>query len=729
MLNGALERVFGGPEVHRQAFDMMRRLERAYPAAWTVISLSFVPGLVYYTAWPIVPLSFSGLFYYLALTWPARSRLPELTAAATWGCGLISSLIAARVAGPPYAYLWVGAAISVPFIGMIWPPRVVLVSVATLATAIVAGAVLWVPERIGEEPPALVGPLVGLVMLTVMISMVYVVDRRNRLAVLTDVLTGLGNRAAMDTYVRELLRDGGKGSPIALVAFDLDHFKALNDDLGHATGDDALRATAEALASAAPDGAGVFRYGGEEFVVLLPEVEQREAERIADRLRTAVAGVRVGDRSLTVSGGLVLDRLTEELDLGSMFHRADAALYDAKAQGRNRVLVGLPQLPGQRHRHGLRLAAETVARPRPGRGSWRLVRTRLERDHLRVMWNELRNPENTRQMNLGLVLLAAAGAFWLGPGPLIVALIAFLVLDPAVRRRSGLPVGLRGGELGLLWESLFGMVMLSIAIISANQEALYLLPLIAIPAFPSIVAYRSLGSILIGVTGALLMLVTGLIVDPGLVVENPLVVSLPVGLIGVTTLIGMALVSSTMEHAAAANIDPLTGALNRGALEARVAELQRADSGSYGPVTLIVADLDHFKQINDTYGHDTGDQVLVDVARRMQEELRLVDVLYRIGGEEFVVLLPQTGRPEAAQIAERLREAISERPCGGRALTVSLGLSSSLEHGFEYAPAFDRADAALLAAKEEGRNRVVIADEPGQDKNEASSRETATGSS
>ena len=105
-----------------------------------------------------------------------------------------------------------------------------------------------------------------------------------------------------------------------------------------------------------------------------------------------------------------------------------------------------------------------------------------------------------------------------------------------------------------------------------------------------------------------------------------------------------------------------------------------------------------------------ADEVLVDVARRLQQELRLVDVLYRVGGEEFVVLLPRTGRPEAQAITERLREAISEHPCGGRPLTVSLGLTSSGgDSSFQYAPAFDRADAALLEAKEHGRNCVVVA--------------------
>ena len=708
LLTRSLQRMFGGAEVHRQAFDMMARLERAYPASWTIISLSFVPGLVYYNAWPVIPLACSGIAYFLALTAPPKSRYPELVAASSWTVGLMCSMYAASLAGPPYAFMWVGVAISLPFIAVIWPWRVVLGSVVMMFVVLAIGAITLIPgDEIKVDPPALLGPLIGLIMCVVMISMVREVDRRNRQAVLTDVLTGLGNRAAMEVYLRDVLLDGAsRNASIAMVVFDLDHFKALNDDLGHAQGDAALRSTAEALRARLPAGGGLFRYGGEEFVVLLPATEQAAALAVAEEMRAGVAALSIGGHALTVSGGLVVDRMHTGLDLGAMFQRADAALYDAKNQGRNRVLVGLPQVGRTRTRP---IAGATVVSGDRSRRSIRMVRTRLERDHLRAMWTALRGPGVTRGMNMGLVAGGLLGIPWLGPVPALLAITAAVVLDPSVRRQRSLPIATRGSELGLMWESLFGMTLVGFAISLAKEDALYLLPFIAIPAFPSMVAYRSLGAIIVGVIGSVIVLATGFIAAPDLVIENPLIVSLPMGFLGVLTVVGMALVSSTMEHAAAANIDPLTGALNRGALEARVAEFALADAASYEPVTLIVADLDHFKAINDTYGHDAGDEVLVDVARRLQQELRLVDVLYRVGGEEFVVLLPRTNGTEARQIAERLREVISERPCGGRPLTVSLGLASSDEPGFDYAPAFDRADAALLQAKVHGRNQVVVA--------------------
>jgi diguanylate cyclase (GGDEF)-like protein len=704
-----LERVFGGPEGRRQAFDMMARLERAYPASVMVVVLSIIPGLVYYEPTPIVPLAASGVFYLLALTAPPRSRHPELAASTAWVLGLICSLVAARIAGPPYAYLWAGAAISLPFVAVIWPWRVVAAAVTVVLIGSAAVVFFSGSDRVFTEPPALIGPLIGIVVSVVMISLVREVDRQNRDAVLTDVLTGLGNRAALDVYVRELMADASQhNAPIAMLAFDIDHFKALNDRFGHATGDGALRSTAESLRTALPEGGGLFRYGGEEFVVLLPASDQAAAERVAEQMRATVAQLEIDDWPITVSGGLVVDRVGPGLNISDMFQRADAAMYDAKSQGRNRVLVGIPSVMPPRAGRPFAIANEHQRDGGPRR-SMRLVRTRLERDHLRVMWQALRGPNATRTVNAALVAASLAGSPWLGWGPVLVAVFAAVVLDPAVRPGGTLPIASRGNELGLFWESIAGMLMMGIAIWSAKIDALYLLPLIAIPAFPSMVAYRSLGSIIVGLSGALVITATGLLLSADKVIENPLIVSLPAAFIGVLTVVGMALVSSTMEHAAAANIDPLTGALNRGALEARVAEFSRTEPVNYEPVTLIVADLDHFKRINDTYGHEAGDKVLIDVAKRLQQELRLVDVLYRVGGEEFVVLLPRTGRPEAQQIAERLRQAISEHPCAGKTLTVSLGLASSDEPGFEYAPAFDRADAALLEAKEHGRNRVVVA--------------------
>jgi len=166
----------------------------------------------------------------------------------------------------------------------------------------------------------------------------------------------------------------------------------------------------------------------------------------------------------------------------------------------------------------------------------------------------------------------------------------------------------------------------------------------------------------------------------------------------------------------AARIDPLTGARNRRAFtEAAEIELQRALR--YGtPLSLIMIDLDHFKSINDTYGHATGDAVLASFARSVAQEVREVDVVGRYGGEEFVVLLPNTEVTEALRVAERMRLAVAgtELQVQGQVLryTASFGVAALDARELNLGPFIARADAALYQAKRAGRNRVELAPAP-----------------
>jgi two-component system cell cycle response regulator len=166
--------------------------------------------------------------------------------------------------------------------------------------------------------------------------------------------------------------------------------------------------------------------------------------------------------------------------------------------------------------------------------------------------------------------------------------------------------------------------------------------------------------------------------------------------------------------AALAHTDPLTQTLNRRALTVRLAdELDRARRYS-SPVTLLLVDLDHFKRVNDGYGHLAGDEVLRAMGGLLHEAARSVDMVARYGGEEFVVVLPETPLEGALAVAERLRERVARHPfsTGGHArvsLTVSVGVATFPAPGLDSVDAlFARADAALYRAKEEGRNRVRV---------------------
>lgn len=169
--------------------------------------------------------------------------------------------------------------------------------------------------------------------------------------------------------------------------------------------------------------------------------------------------------------------------------------------------------------------------------------------------------------------------------------------------------------------------------------------------------------------------------------------------------------SFRLEHQlrAFADIDELTQLPRR----RRVFELgrrilQRAERHGQ-PFSVLYIDADHFKSVNDRFGHDAGDRALRLIAGEIQKGLRPSDVCGRFGGEEFVALLPATDEHDAARIAERLRRRIEERHRFDEVtLTISVGVAQHV-HGEQIDRAIRRADAALLDAKDSGRNRVVIA--------------------
>lgn len=156
--------------------------------------------------------------------------------------------------------------------------------------------------------------------------------------------------------------------------------------------------------------------------------------------------------------------------------------------------------------------------------------------------------------------------------------------------------------------------------------------------------------------------------------------------------------------------DPMTGALNRRAFFSR-AEIEWARSmRSQRPLAVITSDIDFFKKVNDTHGHSIGDLVIKDYTNRASKMLRFPDVLARFGGEEFVIMLPDTGMAEARQVAERIRREIeNRRDTKLPPYTVSLGLAVAQGESGQAADIdalLAEADAALYRAKQRGRNRV-----------------------
>ena len=161
-----------------------------------------------------------------------------------------------------------------------------------------------------------------------------------------------------------------------------------------------------------------------------------------------------------------------------------------------------------------------------------------------------------------------------------------------------------------------------------------------------------------------------------------------------------------------ASVDALTGLNNRSHFEAdaeqHIARFQRSGISS----AVVIADVDFFKKINDTYGHEAGDLVLVAVSRLLKKELREVDSLARWGGEEFVFLMHETGLPQAIAVTERIRDAVEATSVSYHATeircTMSFGITALLPHD-TLGDAIARADRALYRSKSQGRNRVSAA--------------------
>ena len=156
--------------------------------------------------------------------------------------------------------------------------------------------------------------------------------------------------------------------------------------------------------------------------------------------------------------------------------------------------------------------------------------------------------------------------------------------------------------------------------------------------------------------------------------------------------------------------DPLTTAANRRAFNEIISQEFSRFKRSQKEYALVMIDLDNFKSINDQHGHGTGDRVLIEVTERCKDNLRVHDIIARLGGEEFCILLPYTNLEQAQKVAERLRQKIEIMPIiseGKRIkVTISVGISLVLEGDGDGHDAIERADKKLLEAKLMGRNRV-----------------------
>ena len=330
--------------------------------------------------------------------------------------------------------------------------------------------------------------------------------------------------------------------------------------------------------------------------------------------------------------------------------------------------------------------------------------TTATRERLLEMTDRMR-PVRSLAFGLEAIALMACGP-WLGWWtifPLAWAIVGFVTADRAMTRMARPEVAYAGA-----WVNAQVMIAISAGLTGGPGS-----PVVAWLAIPvvSLAARFTTRGVVAGVGLTLLFMLGATIgVDPAAVADAPQTVVLPAVLVVSVALLGTALMNSDLDHRASSVIDPLTQLLNRSALAVRVRELEQQSAITGEPIALVLGDIDRFKDVNDEHGHTVGDEVLQDLAYELRKALRAFDLVYRLGGEEFLVVLPGASTATAEELAERLRSSIDARPIAGLRVTMSFGVASSLPgNPFVYDDVFERADAALYEAKAAGRNRVSSA--------------------
>jgi diguanylate cyclase (GGDEF)-like protein len=339
-----------------------------------------------------------------------------------------------------------------------------------------------------------------------------------------------------------------------------------------------------------------------------------------------------------------------------------------------------------------------------GRSSW-LCRSDAARERMLDMEERVRPVRRRAFVILGAAIAAAAP--WVGWWPLLF-LIPSLAFFAAADHL--LPRVLRP-ELVMFTAWVGSEVTIAGAISLEGGTRVVALSWLAIPVI-TLSSRFSMRGVVAGVAIALgLLVAVCFATETHVVLESPQVVIAPFALILCIAVLSTPLMRSDIQHRSDAVIDQLTGMLNRKALDVRTHELAQQSEVTGEPVGVIIGDLDHFKHINDTHGHSVGDVVLQEVAYMLRKQLRAFDLAYRLGGEEFLILVPGSDIEHTAELAERLREAVaSDLVGGGLEITMSVGVGASTQgQRFDYDAVFAEADAALYEAKRGGRNRVCVA--------------------
>jgi diguanylate cyclase (GGDEF)-like protein len=345
---------------------------------------------------------------------------------------------------------------------------------------------------------------------------------------------------------------------------------------------------------------------------------------------------------------------------------------------------------------------------RQGVRSW-LCRDDFDRERMLDMEERVRP---VRQRSLGILAIALIGSGpWLGWWPalfLIPAALCFGMADVMMPRVARPELLMFGAWIGS------GLVIGGAVALSGGPDQ-PTLAWLAIPVITLSSRFPMRGVVVGVIINIVILLAVAFGVDAHQAIQDPVYVIAPIALLLCVAVLSTPLMRSDIQHRSDAVVDQLTGMLNRNALDNRLAELAQQSALTGESIGIIVGDLDHFKRVNDTLGHSTGDVVLREVAYQLRKQLRAFDLAYRLGGEEFLILLPGSDLAQSAELAEQLRAGIAGGTvAGGLNVTMSFGVGASRRgEDFDYTTVFKSADAALYRAKRKGRDQVCLSETDG----------------
>jgi diguanylate cyclase (GGDEF)-like protein len=581
-----------------------------------------------------------------------------------------------------------------------------------------------------------------------------VYERLSFLAV-RDALTGAYNRRHVNARLtQEAHKSHRSGRPFSVAMMDLDFFKRINDQFGHGVGDTVLKQFVALASAVVQDPVEVLgRWGGEEFIIVLPECNRGQAQA---RLHSLLALVRNHDwgqhqygLSLTFSCGIAEHAAGASVD--ATLEAADRALYEAKSQGRNRIMPAF----------SMAVMSPTVDAPRPVAGmsqssalptpSSAHKPRRAHADGKRASrWSRWILGQDAEMRSMISVQLVGSTGYLIGlmvllfyvmPARLLpdavawvlVAYLAIIIALPYPLIRSGW--SRRFEDHGMLFaQNSYGFVGIVIAyayLPQGKSALLAVLGLIQVFGFLNLTPRQARWSGL-GVIAMVALAWSWRTWESSVAPDgwDPLAEAIRLAAaLPMLLLLTHQAHRHSQEHEMAredaraideaieqarnlGTRDALTGLSNRQHLQELLdAEAARSalHSGSLG---LAIIDLDHFKCINDTHGHHVGDEVLVAFAQLAHTNLRQTDVIGRWGGEEFVVVMPETHPDEGALVAlerllQRMRDARLSSTVPELAVTFSAGVAVH-QPGDSWTATLERADQLLYEAKHQGRDRCVF---------------------